>query len=145
MGQQQLLLLVLSIVVVGATVILGVHALDGGKQQKDRSIVFQEALSIVAEMKMWKLKPSELGGGAETEGFKHITFRRLKYSHVLLSNRVHRSENGCYRIDTAGEEHHAVLTIYAPSCAAKDYVAHVVVRGLGPDDLDWQHAPPHGL
>ena len=145
MGQQQLLLLVLSIVVVGAVVIVGVHALGGGKLQKNHGVVFQEALSIISEVKIWKLKPSELGGGAETEGFKHITFRRLKYSHVLLSKRVHRSESGCYRIDTIGEAHYAVLTISSPSCAATDYVAHVIMRGLGPGDLDWRHTPPHGL
>ncbi len=142
MGQQQLLVLVFSIVVVGGIVIVGTYAIRGETQLQNRDFVFRDAFSIITDVQLWKLKPLEIGGGLGAEGFKGITFRNLGYSHILLSNRVHRTDYGCYQLQTTREDHHALLLISSPSCAIGDYVAHVVIRGLGPDNLDWQHAPP---
>ena len=142
MGQRAMLILVLCIVVVGEGVVLGARALGVGKYPKNLDIVFRDALSIVADIQVWKLKPPEVDGGLRVDGFEGISFRSLHYSHRLFSKRVHRTEYGCYQLETIGERHHAVLTISAPTCAEKDYIAHVIVRGLGPGDLDWQRLPP---
>lgn len=142
MGQQQLLSLVLCIVVVGATVVAGAHVFGWEKKPKSHDLAFQEALVMVLDIQMWKLTPARIGGGAAAHGFENLTFRKLDYSHVLLSNRVHKTENGCYRIHTTGEAQHAVLTLSSPSCAARDYIAHVIIRGPDPGDLAWQHVPP---
>lgn len=141
MGQQPMLILILSIVLVGGSVVVGAHALGGENHPKNREIVFEDALSIVADIQLWKLKPAELDGGLRVEGFKGITFRALRYSHLPLSKRVHRTDNGCYQIQTLGEDHHAALIISSPSCAVKDYVAHVFIRGMEPGDVEWQHTP----
>jgi len=142
MAQQQLLWLVFGIVVVGATVVAGTHVLGGPARDEDHTPAFQEALGIVSEIQLWKLKPSEVGGGYGADGFDPLTFRKLGYPHVILSNRVYKSEKGCYKLHTLGAENHAVLTLSSPSCGIKDYIAHVIVRGPGPGDLTWLHVPP---
>lgn len=142
MGQQQLLSLVLCIVIVGATVVAGAHVFGWQKHPHNHDRAFQEALTIVTDIQLWKIAPGRFGGGAEVQGFEDLTFRQLDYSHVLLSNRVHKTENGCFRIHTTGEQQYAVLTISSPSCSARDYVAHVIIRGADPGDLAWQYVPP---
>ena len=142
MGQQPMLLLVLSIVFVGGVVVVGAHAFGAINHPENREIVFADASSIVADVQLWKLKPAELGGGFGVEGFEGITFRSLGYKHTLFSKRVYRTDSGCYQIQTRGEDHHALLIISSPSCASQDYVAHVIVRGMEPADRDWQYTPP---
>jgi hypothetical protein len=141
MGQQQLLLLVFGIVLAGGAVVAGAHALEGANQPTSHDSVFQEALAIVADLQVWKLKPYQVGGGAAVRGFDHVSFRSIGYSHTLLSNRVHKTDQGCYMLRTIGPGHHAELTISAPSCAAKHFVARVVVRGRTAADIDWYHEP----
>ena len=78
-----MLVLVFSIVFVGGAVVVGAHAFGAINHPENREIVFGDALSIVADVQLWKLKPAELGGGFGAEGFKGITFRSLGYSKSL--------------------------------------------------------------
>jgi len=142
MGQQQLLFLVFGIVSVGALVMMGAYAFKEHRALHSREMVIQEALEVVADLQAWKRKPAMVGGGNGRHGFFNVTFRTLGYGHTLLSNRVYKTEDGCYMLQTKGEEQHAELIFFAPSCARSDFVARVVVSGSGPANLDWQHTPP---
>ena len=142
MGQQQLLFLVFGIVSVGALVMVGAYAFREHKALNDRNMVVQEALQVVADLQAWKQKPAMVGGGQGRHGFYNVTFRTLGYAHTLLSNRVYKTEYGCYLLQTVGDEQHAEVIFFAPSCARSDFVARVVISGSGPGDLDWQHTPP---
>ncbi len=141
MGQQQLLLLVFGIVVVGALVVMGAYAFNQGRTSNHRAMVFQEALQVVGDLQAWKQKPVVLGGGSRARGFRNVTFKTLEYRYTLLSNRVYKTEIGCYMLRTTGDEPHVELILSAPSCAQSDFVSRVTVRGPGPGDLDWQHTP----
>ncbi len=143
MGQQQLLFLVFGIVVVGALVVVGAYAFNQGRTLNHRAMVLQEALQVVGDLQAWKQKPVVLGGGAGARGFRNVTFKTLEYPYTLLSNRVYKTEYGCYMLRTTGDEPHVELILSAPSCARSDFVSRVTVRGPGPGDLDWQHTPPN--
>ena len=142
MGQQQLLFLVFGIVVVGAVVVAGVYVLKDGRTLHHRNMVIREALQVVGDVQAWKQKPVLLGGGAGVRGFRNVTFKTLGYPHTLLSNRVYKTEYGCYMLRTTGDEPHVELIFSAPSCSLSDFVTRVTVRGPGPGDLDWQHTLP---
>ncbi len=142
MGQQQLLFLVFGIVIVGAFVVAGAYVLIDGRTPHHRVMVFQEALQVVGDVQAWKKKPVLLGGGAGLRGFRNVTFKTLGYPHTLLSNRVYKTEYGCYMLRTTGDEPNVDLIFSAPSCSLSDFVTRVTVRGPGPGDLDWQHTPP---
>ena len=145
MGQQQMLLLVFGIVSVGALVVVGAYSFREHSVLQSRSVAVQEALQVVADLQKWKEKPVVLGGGAGRPGFSHVTFSTLGYAHTMLSNRVYKTENGCYMLQTVGVQQHAEFIFYAPSCAKSDFVARVVISGSGPADLDWQHTPPESF
>ncbi len=142
MGQQQLLFLVFGIVVVGAVVVAGASVLKDGRTLHHRNMVIHEGLQVVADVQAWKQKPVLLGGGAGVRGFRNVTFKTLGYPHTLLSNRVYKTEYGCYMLRTTGKEPHVELIFSAPSCSLSDFVTRVTVRGPGPGDLDWQHTLP---
>ena len=137
MGQQQLLILVFGIVLVGGVVVAGIHALDAPKMVENRAIVFQEGLAIVDALQRWKRKPSVAGGGANLVGFDLVNFGEVGISYALLSKRVHKTDYACYVLRTIGPENFAEVMISAPSCAPEDYVARAIVRGPTAADLDW--------
>ncbi|MCS4198354.1 hypothetical protein [Salinibacter ruber] len=62
MGQQQLLLLVLSTVIVGLATVAGIQAFDEGQNQATQDALTQRALSIGNDLYAVSQKPSQLGG-----------------------------------------------------------------------------------
>ncbi len=141
MGQQQLLLLVFLIVCVGALTVLGAYAFRDQKGLEGRHQVVQEALQVVADLQTWKRVPVALGGGNGRDGFSTITFATLGYSHTLLSNRVYKTDYGCYQLQTVGEAQHVELSFSSPSCTRGDFMARVVISGTEPGDLVWHQTP----
>jgi len=63
MGQQQLLLLVLSAIIVGIAIVVGMNMFGTGAYQSNRDAVIQDAVTIAAKAQEWYRKPSQLGGG----------------------------------------------------------------------------------
>lgn len=66
MGQQQLLLIVLSAIIVGIAIVVGINMFGKGAYQANREAVIQDAVNIAAKAQEWYRKPSVLGGGNRT-------------------------------------------------------------------------------
>jgi len=62
MGQQQLLLLVLSTVIVGLATVAGIQAFDEGQSQATQDALVQRALEIGNDVYAAHEKPSQFGG-----------------------------------------------------------------------------------
>ena len=62
MGQQQLLLLVLSTVIVGLATVAGIQAFDEGQTQATKDALTQRGLTIGNQITAALNKPSQLGG-----------------------------------------------------------------------------------
>lgn len=62
MGQQQLLLLVLGIVIVGLAVVAGINAFQENNEKSQKDALVNEAMRIATDVQAYRLKPSELGG-----------------------------------------------------------------------------------
>ena len=63
MGQQQLLLLVLGIVIVGLAVVAGINAFEDNQQKSEKDALVNEAMRIATDVQANVAKPSQLGGG----------------------------------------------------------------------------------
>ena len=74
MGQQQLLLLILGIVVVGMAVIYGIQAFDEKKQQDDRDSEMLKMLDLASRAQVWKTTPALMGGGLSDDPADYSTF-----------------------------------------------------------------------
>ena len=63
MGQQQLLLLVLGIVIVGLAVVVGIQAFGENQKKANADAMTNDAIRIASDAQAWSLKPSAFGGG----------------------------------------------------------------------------------
>ncbi|WP_412061682.1 hypothetical protein [Rubrivirga sp. IMCC45206] len=103
MGQQQLLLLVLGIVIVGLAVVVGIQAFAENKVQANLDSLVVDGVRIAADVQAWSLKPSTFGGPGTGEDWTDATFQRLGYPPPVdatgtCTTGSYLTENGCYAI-----------------------------------------------
>jgi len=79
MGQQQLLLLVLGIVIVGLAVVIGIQAFDENQTNSTTDAMNNEIVRIASDIQTWSLKPQAFGGPVGETGFEEVTFSDLGY------------------------------------------------------------------
>lgn len=96
MGQQQLLLLVLGIVIVGLAVVVGIQAFGENQKKANSDALVNDAIRIASDAQAWKLKPAAFGGGAAADGFTGITLTQLGYE---VSNDEYSNLNGKFEFD----------------------------------------------
>jgi len=65
-GQQQLLLIVLSIIIVGIAVVIGLGLFSEGADQANIDQVVQDVVSMGARAQQFYMKPTALGGGGQS-------------------------------------------------------------------------------
>ena len=93
MGQQQLLLLVLSAIIVGVSIMIGINMFTSSAVQANQDAVLQDCLNIAARAQEWYRKPTVMGGGGRSFAtLINVGILNIKASNVntsapfLLSN-----------------------------------------------------------
>ena len=79
MGQQQLLLLVLGIVIVGLAVVVGIQAFGENQKKANSDALVNDAVRIASDAQAWKLKPAAFGGGAAATGMDGFELAQVGY------------------------------------------------------------------
>lgn len=149
MGQQQLLLLVLGMVIVGIAVVAGIQAFSEGKAKADRDAAVSDAMRLISDVQAWKLKPTAFGGGGGTddEDFQDLgsgatAFRAIGIPSDRIIDGKYVTVNGCYTLK--GEETGAELKIFLKnpnnSTCSSEPIATVTIKGTDPDDITWSYA-----
>ena len=158
MGQQQLLLLVLGIVIVGIAVVAGIQAFSEGKAKAAQDAAVSDAMRIISDVQAWKLKPGAFGGGGDTaptsfldKAGTAVNFKALGYP-VANTGAVYVTINGCYAL--AGSASGAAIDVHQISadpttngdtvgtaltaCPGTD-IADISVVGADPNDISWTY------
>ncbi len=79
MGQQQLLLIVLGVIIVGVAVVVGINLFNANAEQSTKDTVVSEATNIGALAQQFFKKPTAMGGGGNKfVGFNAIVPTLLK-------------------------------------------------------------------
>lgn len=127
MGQQQLLLLVLGIVIVGLAVVVGIQAFSENQAKANADALVNDGVRIASDVQAWKLKPAAFGGGAAVTGFTGLDFEALGYQ--VNADGDYENLNGLWTVTTAdGTE----FVITGTSDFAE---VEVTVDGTTPDDI----------
>ncbi len=92
MGQQQLLLIVLSVIIVGIAVIVGINMFGASAASANLEAVTSDLLNLAARAQQYYVKPVGMGGGGNSFVGVAITDLTPKASN----------DNGSYSISTAG-------------------------------------------
>ena len=145
MGQQQLLLLVLGIVIVGIAVIAGIQAFGDGSRKADGDALASEALNVVGDVQAWKAKPDAFGGGTTSVSFSGISFAKL--ARPTTDGRYVLTQSGCLSLaegtppngTTAPSARIALHRRTADGAGCDEAeIGALHVTGLGPDEVDWE-------
>jgi len=75
MGQQQLLLVVLSAIIVGISIVIGIQMFKESAVQANQDAVMQDVMNIASRSREWFRKPAIMGGGDQS--FAAITLAKL--------------------------------------------------------------------
>ena len=66
MGQQQLLLIVLGVIVVGIAVVVGINLFNANAEEANKDGIVSDATNLGAMAQQFYKKPASMGGGSNT-------------------------------------------------------------------------------
>lgn len=146
MGQQQLLLLVLGIVIVGIAVVAGIQAFSEGRDKAQQDAAISDAMRIISDVQAWMLKPAAFGGGDGADSNVKVSLRSLGYN--VEQGEPYATVNGCFVL--AHTDTNPVLSIYrggategdgdeASTCNTDEKIADVTIKEATPDGIDWTY------
>ena len=143
MGQQQLILLVLGIVVVGIAITIGIQAFSENSKKTNMDSLANDAIDVASSAQTWMLKPAIYGGGNNscrtTCDWSGATFESLGMS--TTSSGIYTNINGDIAIDGSSSPTQFVIT--ATSASYGNQVT-VTVTGLEPADISMSVDPDYG-
>ncbi len=106
MGQQQLLLIILGVIVVGIAVAVGITMFKDNAVSSNRDAVTNDLVNLAARAQQYYRRPTALGGGQGTFAGLTADATGLK---KLTSMPNGTNANGTYTISTAGTSTQVVL------------------------------------
>lgn len=92
MGQQQLLLIVLGVIIVGIAIIMGINLFQANAVEAKRNNVTNELVNLASHAQQYYLKPKALGGGSRS------------FAGWKIPNELVTTANGHYEADVKVEE-----------------------------------------
>ena len=131
MGQQQLLLLVIGIVIVGLAVVVGIQQFGEGSKKADLDYLTSEAVRMATGASAWRTTPAAMGGGNGSASFAAFGLANLGFQNIVLSD----ADN---EVAFDGTTYHSVwqrtgaVTYVAVINAAFDQQANAFLYGPGP-------------
>jgi len=113
MGQQQLLLIVLSVIIVGIAVVVGINMFKDQAASSNLDAVTADLMNLASRAQQHYRRPTAMGGGGGSFGLLAASTVGLAYLTTQPTN-----ENGTYTISTAGN------------------ATSVTIQGIGAEDGD---------
>jgi Tfp pilus assembly protein PilE len=103
MGQQQLLLIILGVIVVGIAVAVGITMFQDNAVSANRDAVVNDLVNLAARAQQFYRRPTSLGGGQNT--FNGLTSDASGLKKLVNTNASPWvNANGSYRISVAGSD-----------------------------------------
>ena len=106
MGQQQLLLIILGVIIVGIAVAVGITMFQDNAVDQNRSAVIADLTTLSAKAQHYYAKPVSLSGGGTS--FVGLTADATGIG-ILASPAFTNNANGTYTVKTAGTATSVVL------------------------------------
>ena len=99
MGQQQLLLLVLGVVLVGLAVVVGISAFGENQKKNNLDLITNDAVRLAAGVQAWKMRPKAQGGGQSDANYTNFSFAQLGITPAGTGqNATYTTSSGTFRI-----------------------------------------------
>jgi hypothetical protein len=117
MGQQQLLLIILGVIIVGIAIAVGISQFGAHSTQANKDGVTSSLVNISANAYQYKIRPGTMGGGGGS------------YLNYTIPTKMARDDNGVYTISTAGSA--TSIAFQGVSSIGSQYTATCTVDSTG--------------
>lgn len=115
MGQQQLLLIILGVIIVGIAIAVGLSLFSAQSVQSNKDAMINDLNNLAAHAYQFRIRPASMGGGQGT------------YTGYTIPSKMATNENGTYVATVAAGS----ITVVATSAANATNVITVVVDSDG--------------
>ena len=88
MGQQQLLLIILGVIIVGIAIAVGLSLFSAQSVQSNRDVIINDLNNLAAQAYQFRIRPSSMGGG------------QGDYTTFSIPSKMQTNENGTYSAST---------------------------------------------
>ncbi len=131
MGQQQLLLLVLGIVIVGLAVVVGIETFSRSQKSANADALVNDAVRIASDVQRWSITPAIFGGGGDA--FTGVSFDKMAYptGGDLAEAGKYQNPTAVYALTVDGP---GQVTLTGCNADLGNSVT-TVVSGITPDDI----------
>ena len=116
MGQQQLLLIILGVIIVGIAIAVGLSLFSAQSIQANKDAIINDLNNIAAHAYQFKIRPSSMGGGQGS------------YSGYAIPSKMSSNENAVFSVTSATA---TAVTIVATSSANTTNTVTAVVDSDG--------------
>ncbi len=116
MGQQQLLLIILGVIIVGIAIAVGLSLFSAQSIQANKDAIINDLNNIAAHAYQFKIRPSSMGGGQGS------------YSGYSIPSKMASNENASYSVSSATA---TAVTVLATSSANTTNTVTAVVDSDG--------------
>lgn len=141
MGQQQLLLLVLGVIIVGAATVVGLQAFAVNQKKANSDALLVTALRIASDAQRWLQTPQTFGGGMPLSGdrpddFGGVTVNLTDLGYDVNGSDEYQTVDGNFTLDNGGTS----ILIEARSVSSSgggddNNLVCVLVDGLGVENI----------
>ena len=120
MGQQQLLLIILGVIIVGIAIAVGISQFSAHSTQANKDGVTSSLVNIAANAYQFKIRPTTMGGGAGS------------YIGYAIPSKMVTDNNGTYTLGIIASNSFQVIgtskinTAWTATCTADDSGSTVV-------------------
>jgi len=87
MGQQQLLLIILGVIIVGIAIAVGIAMFSSGSVQANKDAIINDVNNLAANAYQWRIRPTSMGGGGGV------------YTGYSIPLKLVTNENASYALD----------------------------------------------
>jgi hypothetical protein len=130
MGQQQLLLIILGVIVVGIAVVVGITMFQENAISANRDAVTNDLVNLAARAQQYYRRPVSLGGGGNS--FEKMTLGNLAGP---VSSKEWKNPNGAYELETDPVTDPALVVINGVGVEKQDNTAIWVSCRVTPDSI----------
>jgi hypothetical protein len=118
MGQQQLLLIILGVIIVGIAIAVGLSLFSAQSVQSNRDAIINDLNNLSAQAYQFRIRPTSMGGG------------QGDYTSFSIPTKMASNENGTYTIMSPGDKTTGI-TIKATSAQNTSNTVTVLVTTDG--------------
>ena len=149
MGQQQLLLLVLGIVIVGLAVVVGIQAFAENQKKANVDALQLTSMRIASEAQAWLRTPNSFGGGMPDLGTRPMDYTGLSLTigdlgYLVDGSGNYSDLNGVYNGAVSSGSFVITATSASTSGAGDNNLVCTVVAGLTLSDISSNINPTSG-